>query len=146
MLDGQVIPDQRWIDGLGPAVAQEQVRVQRKLWAVGAVVALGALLGFLLMLGATGATLVAPYLTMPLMDRVLIPFQNGQAIDATLVALMLGGLFGAALLTLTNTSEVETAVASTVPRFSKISKASSRRLPLWILFRVVVTDRIFLVQ
>jgi ATP-binding cassette subfamily B protein len=30
------------------------------------------------MLGSTGATLVPPYLTMPLMDDILIPFQNGQ--------------------------------------------------------------------
>ncbi|RVT88660.1 cyanophycin metabolism-associated ABC transporter [Inhella crocodyli] len=56
------------------------------------------LLGFLLMLGATGATLVAPYLTMPLMDDVLIPFQNGQPIDRMHVALLLSGLFGAALV------------------------------------------------
>ncbi|MCZ8235073.1 MAG: ABC transporter ATP-binding protein [Inhella sp.] len=56
------------------------------------------LLGFLLMLGATGATLVAPYLTMPLMDDVLIPFQNGQPIDTGHVALLLSGLFGAALV------------------------------------------------
>ncbi|MFT7776767.1 ABC transporter ATP-binding protein [Roseateles sp.] len=55
------------------------------------------LLGFALMLGATGATLVAPYLTMPLMDKVLIPFQNGQAIDPHLVMLLLAGLLGAAL-------------------------------------------------
>ncbi|MEQ1669089.1 MAG: ABC transporter, partial [Sulfuriferula sp.] len=39
-------------------------------------------LGFLLTLGATAATLVPPYLTMPLMDDVLIPFQNGKPIDA----------------------------------------------------------------
>lgn len=56
------------------------------------------LLGFLLMLGATGATLVAPYLTMPLMDKVLIPFQQGQQIDRGLVALYLSGLLGAALV------------------------------------------------
>jgi len=56
------------------------------------------LLGFALMLGATGATLVSPYLTMPLMDRVLIPFQNGQAIDTGLVAWLLSGLLGAALV------------------------------------------------
>ncbi|MBV8126024.1 MAG: ABC transporter ATP-binding protein, partial [Paucibacter sp.] len=55
------------------------------------------LVGFLLMLGATGATLVAPYLTIPLMDKVLIPFQNGQAIDPKLVALILSGLLCAAL-------------------------------------------------
>ncbi|MFA7680504.1 MAG: ABC transporter, partial [Pigmentiphaga sp.] len=37
-------------------------------------------IGFVLTLGATAAQLVPPYLTMPLMDRVLIPFQNGQPI------------------------------------------------------------------
>ena len=56
------------------------------------------LLGFLLMMGATGATLVGPYLTMPLMDDVLIPFQEGQKIEPGVVALYLGGLFGAAVV------------------------------------------------
>ncbi len=56
------------------------------------------LAGFLLMLAATAATLVPPYLTMPLMDEVLIPFQNGQQIDTGYVALLLSGLLGAALL------------------------------------------------
>ena len=55
-------------------------------------------LGFALMLGSTGATLVAPYLSMPLMDKVLIPFQNGQQIDPWLVGMYLGGLFGAGLV------------------------------------------------
>ena len=54
--------------------------------------------GFLLTLAATAATLVPPYLTMPLMDNVLIPFQNGKPIDWPLVSLYLGGLLGAALL------------------------------------------------
>ena len=56
------------------------------------------LLGFLLMLGSTAATLVPPYLTMPLMDEVLIPFQNGQHIDPMKVVLYLSGLLGAALV------------------------------------------------
>ena len=56
------------------------------------------LAGFLLTLASTGATLVPPYLTMPLMDKVLIPFQNGQAIDPNDVLLLLAGLLGAALL------------------------------------------------
>ncbi|MCX8087584.1 MAG: ABC transporter ATP-binding protein/permease [Rhodocyclaceae bacterium] len=54
--------------------------------------------GFLLTLAATAATLVPPYLTMPLMDDVLIPYQNGQPIDWAKVAWLLGGLLGAALL------------------------------------------------
>ncbi len=56
------------------------------------------LAGFLLTLASTAATLVPPYMTMPLMDEVLIPFQNGKDIDHDLVMLYLGGLFGAALL------------------------------------------------
>jgi ATP-binding cassette subfamily B protein len=41
------------------------------------------LAGFLLMLASTGATLVPPYLTIPLMDEVLIPFQNGSRSSRT---------------------------------------------------------------
>lgn len=54
--------------------------------------------GFALTLGSTAATMVPPYLTMPLMDNVLIPFQNGVPIDPGLVTLYLGGLLAAALL------------------------------------------------
>ncbi len=56
------------------------------------------ILGFVLTLLSTAATLVPPYLTMPLMDDVLIPFQNGKHIDPWLVAAYLGGLAGAALV------------------------------------------------
>ncbi|MFA6902538.1 MAG: ABC transporter ATP-binding protein [Gallionellaceae bacterium] len=56
------------------------------------------LLGFILTLAATAATMVPPYLTMPLMDRVLIPYQNGETIDYKIVALLLAGLLGSALL------------------------------------------------
>ncbi|GAB4059977.1 ABC transporter ATP-binding protein [Uliginosibacterium sediminicola] len=54
--------------------------------------------GFLLMLASTAATLVPPYMTMPLMDEILIPFQDGREIDPQRVALYLSGLLGAALL------------------------------------------------
>lgn len=56
------------------------------------------LAGFLLMLASTAATLVPPYLTIPLMDKVLIPYQNGAPIEIGMVALLLSGLFGSALL------------------------------------------------
>ena len=56
------------------------------------------LLGFILTLAATAATMVPPYLTMPLMDKVLIPYQNGAPIDYEMVALLLAGLLGSALL------------------------------------------------
>jgi len=53
--------------------------------------------GFALTLASTAATLVPPYLAIPLMDDVLIPFQNGVQIDPWKVALYLFGLLGAAL-------------------------------------------------
>ncbi len=56
------------------------------------------LAGFVLTLLATAATLVPPYLTMPLMDQVLIPFQNGVPIDPSRVLMLLGGLAAAAFL------------------------------------------------
>ncbi len=54
--------------------------------------------GFVLTLLGTAATLVPPYLTIPLMDDILIPFQNGKAIDPMLVVMYLAGLLAAALL------------------------------------------------
>jgi ATP-binding cassette subfamily B protein len=56
------------------------------------------LAGFLLTLGSTAATMVPPYLTMPLMDNILIPYQNGKPIDIDLVIFYLTGLLGAAVL------------------------------------------------
>lgn len=56
------------------------------------------ILGFLLTLTATAATLVPPYLTMPLMDEVLIPYQNGHPIDFHKAWFYLGGLLAAGLV------------------------------------------------
>ena len=53
--------------------------------------------GFALTLASTAATLVPPYLTIPLMDDILIPFQNGQQIEPGLVVLYLSGLLLSAL-------------------------------------------------
>ena len=55
-------------------------------------------LGFFLMVASTAAHMIPPYLTMPLMDNVLIPFQNGQPVDQSLVWLYMTGLLGSALL------------------------------------------------
>jgi ATP-binding cassette, subfamily B, bacterial len=82
----------------GEASAPPSTWVLLRLWRFARPYQGQLLLGFALMLGATGATLVSPYLTMPLMDRVLIPFQNGQAIDPGLVMWLLAGLLGAALV------------------------------------------------
>jgi ATP-binding cassette subfamily B protein len=55
-------------------------------------------LGFALTLASTAAGLVPPYLTMPLMDKVLIPHQNGQPVEPRLVIWFLSGLAAAALV------------------------------------------------
>src|SRR5574343_756103 len=56
------------------------------------------LLGFVLTLLSTEATLIQPYMTMPLMDEILIPYQNGQPINYDLARVYLGGLLLAALI------------------------------------------------
>ncbi len=56
------------------------------------------LLGFVLMLLGTAASQVPPYLTIPLVDKVLIPYQNGQQIPMSTVAWYLSGLLGSGLL------------------------------------------------
>ena len=56
------------------------------------------LAGFVLMLLGTAASQVPPYLTIPLVDEVLIPFQNGQHIEPTTIAWYLSGLLGSGLL------------------------------------------------
>ena len=69
-----------------------------KLWRFGKPYQKHLLAGFLLTLASTAATLVPPYLTMPLMDEVLIPYQNGKPIDPQVVAMYLAGLLAAAFL------------------------------------------------
>jgi ATP-binding cassette subfamily B protein len=54
-------------------------------------------LGFSLMLLSTGAHMIPPYLTIPLMDEVLIPYQNGKPVDTSLVALYMSGLVASAV-------------------------------------------------
>ncbi|MFA9217168.1 MAG: ABC transporter transmembrane domain-containing protein, partial [Sphingomonadaceae bacterium] len=55
-------------------------------------------LGFALMLLGTGAHMIPPYLTIPLMDNVLIPYQNGKPVDTGLVTLYMSGLVASAVL------------------------------------------------
>jgi len=69
-----------------------------RLWRFARPYKLQLGLGFLLMLLSTGAHMIPPYLTIPLMDKVLIPYQNGTPVDSSLVALYMSGLVGAAVL------------------------------------------------
>ena len=56
------------------------------------------LLGFVLTLLGTAASLVPPYITMPLMDEVLVPLEAGKQVDPMLVVLYLSGLLGSAVI------------------------------------------------
>jgi ATP-binding cassette subfamily B protein len=69
-----------------------------KLWRFARPYQWQLLMGFLLTLASTAATLVPPYLTMPLMDDVLIPYQNGKPIDPVTVSWYLLGLLGSAFV------------------------------------------------
>ncbi|WP_062309618.1 cyanophycin metabolism-associated ABC transporter [Polynucleobacter sinensis] len=69
-----------------------------KLWRFARPYKKELLLGFVLTLLSTGATLIPPYLTMPLMDHVLIPYEKGNPIDFQLATKYLLALFGAALI------------------------------------------------
>jgi ATP-binding cassette, subfamily B, bacterial len=55
-------------------------------------------LGFLLTVLGTAASLVPPYLTIPLIDQVLIPYSIGQPYDSQLVYWLLTGLAVAAFV------------------------------------------------
>lgn len=57
-----------------------------------------ATLGVVLSLASTSAALVPPYLTMPLVDDVLIPKQAGQPVPFSAVWWYLGGLTAAAVI------------------------------------------------
>lgn len=55
-------------------------------------------LGLVLTLASTAATLVAPYITMLLINNVLTPREKGEAVDFSLVTWYMGGLVGASVL------------------------------------------------
>ena len=69
-----------------------------KLWRFAKPYQSQLILGFILTLLSTGATLIPPYISMPLMDEVLIPFQTTHVMDYDLAGLYLGGLLVAALV------------------------------------------------
>ncbi len=69
-----------------------------RLWRFARPYRMQLLAGFVLTLLGTAAHMVPPYLAMPLMDEVLIPYQTGKQIEPMLVTLYLAGLFGAATL------------------------------------------------
>ena len=68
-----------------------------RLWRFARPYKMQLLLGFFLTLASTAALMVPPYLSMPLMDEILIPQQTGTEIDTHDVIIYLSGLLVAAL-------------------------------------------------
>ncbi|MDD2713314.1 MAG: ABC transporter transmembrane domain-containing protein, partial [Simplicispira sp.] len=77
---------------------QTSTWVLLRLWRFARPYRMQLATGFALTMASTAATLVPPYLTIPLMDDILIPFQNGKQIESSLVLLYLSGLLASALL------------------------------------------------
>lgn len=69
-----------------------------RLWRFARPYRLPLGIGLLLMLLGTAAHMIPRYLTKPLTDEVLIPYQSGQQVEVSLVATYVGGLLGAAIL------------------------------------------------
>lgn len=95
-----VEPEPLPLEGAKPELKDQKLRpwVLFRLWRFARPYRVQLFIGFALTVLATAATLVPPYLTMPLMDEVLIPFQNGVPIDYHKAGGYLAGLLGAALL------------------------------------------------
>jgi ATP-binding cassette, subfamily B, bacterial len=91
-------PPQTVCEACFPAAAPPPVR---SLWRLGRFArphAAMICLGFGLTLASTAAGLVPPYITIPLLDNVLSPRQNGLPVDFKVVPWYLAALFGAAVL------------------------------------------------
>ena len=78
--------------------AQASTWVLLRLWRFARPYKKQLAAGFALTLASTAASLVPPYMTIPLMDDILIPYQSGQPIDFAQAGMYLGGLLLAALL------------------------------------------------
>jgi len=82
----------------GASLAKPPLRSLLRLFTVARKYLGMGILGFILTLASTASGLIPPYLTMPLIDDILVPYQNGKAADTSMVKWYLLGLFGASVL------------------------------------------------
>lgn len=69
-----------------------------RLWRFARPYKISLIIGFTLMLLGTAAHMIPRYLTKPLTDEVLIPYQSGVHVETSLAVMYIGGLLGAAIL------------------------------------------------
>lgn len=82
----------------GTSIAKSPMMSLLRLFSVAKKYLWMSLLGFLLTLAGTASGLIPPYLTMPLMDDILVPVQSGKTVDLGIVKWYLLGLAGASVL------------------------------------------------
>lgn len=69
-----------------------------RLWRFARPYKISLIIGFTLMFLGTLAHMIPRYLTKPLTDEVLIPYQSGEHVETSLAVMYIGGLLGAAIL------------------------------------------------
>lgn len=82
----------------GASIARPPIRSLFRLLSIAKSYWFMSILGVLLTLAATASGLIAPYLTMPLLDDILIPYQSGKPAQLNMIPWYLAGLAGASVL------------------------------------------------
>jgi len=82
----------------GASVPKPPMRSLLRLLGVARKYLWMSLLGTVLTLASTASGLIPPYLTMPLLDDILVPFQSGHTPDTGMVKWYMAGLLGASIL------------------------------------------------
>lgn len=82
----------------GTSIAKSPMRSLFRLFTVSRKYLWMTVMGFMLTLASTASGLIPPYLTMPLMDDILVPMQGGKTVDLSMVKWYLLGLAAASVL------------------------------------------------
>jgi len=82
----------------GTSLAKPPIRSLFRLLKIAKSYWFMSILGTILTLAATASGLIAPYLTMPLLDDILVPYQNGRPARVDMIPWYLAGLLGASVL------------------------------------------------
>lgn len=82
----------------GASLTRKPVWSLLRLFSVARKYFWAIVLGFFLTLAGTASGLIPPYLTQPLIDDILVPFQNGKDVNQGMVVWYMIGLAGASVL------------------------------------------------
>ncbi len=91
-------PDEPECIACTPVVRSHSTASLFRLWRFAKPQMRMVVIGLVLLFASTAAGLVPPYLTMPLTDNLLIPLQQGEAVNFGIVWWYVAGLAGASVL------------------------------------------------